>query len=150
MIANLALEEGFWRLLGRGSYAIALYALVGLGLMTVGFFAIDLTTPGNLRQMVRDGKPNAIIVTSAGLISMAFIVVLAIYSSAGKLSEGLIASIVWGLVGIGAQIVSVRVIEKVTGIDIGRVILSETYVPEVLLVAAAHFALGLVVAFAIL
>ncbi|MFI9509998.1 DUF350 domain-containing protein [Nocardia sp. NPDC052566] len=145
-----ALESGYWNSLGTGVGAIILYALVGLALMLVGFYAIDFTTPGNLRKMVSDGKPNAIIVTAAGMISMAFIVVLAVYASAGKLSEGLIAALVFGLVGIIAQVVSVRVIEKALGIDIGAALHSDTRTTEVLVVAAAHFALGLVVAVAIL
>ncbi|MFC8382204.1 DUF350 domain-containing protein [Nocardia sp. NPDC056952] len=148
----LALESGYWSALGEGVGAIILYCLIGLVLMLIGFFAIDLTTPGKLRDLVVAGKPNAIIVSAAGMISMAFIVVFAVLATggSGKLSEGLIAAIVYGLVGIIAQVISVRVIEKVTGIDIGRTLHAETYTPEVLVVAAAHFALGLVVAFAIL
>ncbi|MGK8512097.1 DUF350 domain-containing protein [Nocardia asiatica] len=148
----VALESGYWSSLGEGVGAIVLYALVGLVLMLVGFYAIDLTTPGKLRKLVVAGKPNAIIVTAAGMISMAFIVVLAILAvgSGGKLSEGLIAALVFGLVGIIAQIVSVRVIERAIGIDIGNALHAETYTAEALVVAAAHFALGLVVAFAIL
>lgn len=150
MTAAVALESGYWSSLGEGVGAILLYALVGLVLMLVGFYAIDLTTPGQLRQLVLEGKPNAIIVTAAGMVSMAFIVVLAIFAASGKLLEGLIASLVFGLVGIIAQVISVRVIEKALGIDIGDALHAEVYTPAVLVVAAAHFALGLVVAFAIL
>ncbi|MFG1795506.1 DUF350 domain-containing protein [Nocardia sp. NPDC049149] len=151
-MTTYALESGYWSSLGEGVGAIILYALIGLVLMLVGFYAIDLTTPGKLRAMVVAGNPNAIIVTAAGMISMAFIVVLAIFAvgSGGKLSEGLIAALIYGLVGIIAQVVSVRVIEKALGIDIGAALHSDTYTTEVLVVAAAHFALGLVVAFAIL
>ena len=105
--------------LGKGIGAICLYALVGLVLMVAGFYAVDLSTPGKLRELVRQGLPNAVIVTATGMVSMAFIVVLAIYASSGKLSEGLINALVFGLVGIIAQVVSVRVLEAVTGIDIG-------------------------------
>lgn len=148
----LALESGFWSALGEGVGAIILYCLIGLVLMLIGFFAIDLTTPGKLRDLVVTGKPNAIIASAAGMISMAFIVVFSVMATGGvgKLSQGLIAASVYGLVGIIAQVVSVRVIEKVTGIDIGKVLHADTYDPKVLVVAAAHFALGLVVAFAIL
>ncbi|MEV6429567.1 DUF350 domain-containing protein [Nocardia sp. NPDC051463] len=146
----VALESGYWNSLGEGVGAIILYAIVGLALMLVGFYAIDLTTPGKLRRLVAEGKPNAIIVTAAGMVSMALIVVLATYASAGKLSEGLIAALVYGLVGIIAQVISVRVIERALGIDIGAALHADTYTTEVLVVAAAHFALGLVVAFAIL
>ncbi|CAM3011514.1 DUF350 domain-containing protein [Skermania piniformis] len=146
----LALESGYWNSLGHGVGAIALYALLGLALMIVGFYAIDLTTPGKLGELIRAGRPNATVVTAAGMLSMAFIVVLAIYASSGRLAEGLIAAAVYGLVGIFAQVLSVRVIERVTRIDIGAVLDSPGFVPEVLVVAAAHFAVGMVVAFAIL
>ncbi|WP_433759867.1 DUF350 domain-containing protein [Nocardia sp. CA-135398] len=146
----VALESGYWNSLGTGVGAIVCYAIVGLALMLIGFYAIDLTTPGKLRALVAAGKPNAIIVTAAGMVSMALIVVLATYASAGKLSEGLIAASVYGLVGIIAQVISVRVIERALGIDIGAALQSDVYTTEVLVVAAAHFALGLVVAFAIL
>ena len=69
----VALNQDYWSNLGRGVGAIVLYAIVGLVLMVVGFYAIDLTTPGPLRKMVNAGKPNAIIVTAAGIVSMAFI-----------------------------------------------------------------------------
>ncbi|MEV6065622.1 DUF350 domain-containing protein [Nocardia sp. NPDC052001] len=149
-MTTLALESGYWSSLGRGVGAILLYALIGLALMLIGFYAVDLTTPGNLRHMVAQGLPNAVIVSAAGMLSMAFIVVLAIYAQAGKLSEGLIAALIYGLVGIVAQVISVRVIEAVLGIDIGEVLKSPTFSTEALVVAAAHFALGLVVAVAIL
>ncbi|WP_040836853.1 DUF350 domain-containing protein [Nocardia brevicatena] len=146
----LALESGYWSSLGEGVGAILLYALIGLVLMLIGFFAIDVTTPGRLRDLVLEGKPNAIIVAAAGMVSMALIVVLAIFSSGGRLLEGLIAALIFGLVGIVAQVVSVRVVERVAGVDIGAVLHADGYTTEVLVVAAAHFALGLVIAFAIL
>ncbi|MBJ8343340.1 DUF350 domain-containing protein [Antrihabitans sp. YC2-6] len=149
-MTTLALESGYWEMLGRNVGAIVCYAIIGLVLMIVGFYAIDLTTPGKLRDIVREGKPNAIVALASGMLSMSFIVVLAIYASSGKLSEGLIASLVFGLVGIIAQVIAVRAVELVSGVDIGRVINSPTFTPEVLIVAAAHFGLGLVVAFAIL
>ncbi|RDI69420.1 DUF350 domain-containing protein [Nocardia pseudobrasiliensis] len=147
---TLALESGYWSTIGHGVGAILLYAVVGLLLMLVGFWAIDITTPGPLRKMVCDGNPNAVVVAAAGMVSMALIVVLAIYASAGKLSEGLIATAVYGLVGIVAQVISVRVLEKAVGLDIGGLLKSPTYAVQSLLVASAHLGIGLVVAFAIL
>lgn len=146
----VALSHDYWNVLGRNVSAIVLYAIVGLVMMLVGFYAIDLTTPGPLRKMVNAGKPNAIVVTAAGMVSMAFIVVLAIYASSGKLEEGLIASAVYGLVGIAAQVVMMRVATLVIGIDIHTMFESDEYMCEVLIVAGAQLALGLVVAVAIL
>ena len=76
--ANVALPDRFWPDLGEGIGAIALYAVVGVVLMLIGFYAIDFTTPGKLSELVRTGKPNAVIVTASGMLSMAFIIVVAI------------------------------------------------------------------------
>jgi Domain of Unknown Function (DUF350) len=152
---TVALNSGYWdqgylAVLGRGAGAIFLYAIVGLVLMLIGFYAIDLTTPGPLRKMVDAGKPNAIIVSSAGMVSMALIVVLAIYASSGKLLEGLVGSAVFGLVGIVAQVLMMRIATLAIGIDMNALFDSDTFNHEALMVAAAQFALGLVVAVAIL
>ncbi|GAA0223682.1 DUF350 domain-containing protein [Saccharothrix mutabilis subsp. mutabilis] len=149
MISELALDPGFGSAIGRGIGAIALYAVVGLGLMVFGFYAIDWTTPGKLSTLVRTGAPNAVIVTAAGLLSMALIVVVAIYSSEGKLDEGLLSALIYGLVGIVVQVLAVRLLEWVTRLDIGSLIESERFAPASAVVASAHFALGLVVAVAI-
>ena len=147
----VALHSGdYWSRLGAGAAAIILYSILGLVLMLIGFYAIDLTTPGPLRKMVTAGKPNAIIVASAGIVSMALIVVLAIYSSSGRLGEGLLASAVFGLVGIAAQVVMMRIAAVVIGVDMHALFDSDEYSYDSLIVAAAQFALGIVVAVAIL
>jgi hypothetical protein len=143
-------DAGYWNVLGRGVGAIVLYAIVGLVLMMIGFYAIDLTTPGPLRKMVDAGKPNAIVIAAAGMVSMAFIVVLAIYASSGKLVEGLVGSAIFGLVGIIAQVVMMRFATLVIGIDMDALFQRDEFNYESLMVAAAQFALGIVVAVAIL
>jgi uncharacterized membrane protein YjfL (UPF0719 family) len=144
------IDSGFFSVIGRGVGAILLYAIVGVLLMLLGFYAVDVTTPGKLYRFVRDGLPNAVLVTAAGMISMAFIVVVAIYTSSGALAEGLLSTLIFGLVGIVAQVGGVRLLEWITGIDIGAVLKSEQTQPQAYVVAAAHVALGLVVAVAIL
>nr|WP_042184295.1 DUF350 domain-containing protein [Kibdelosporangium sp. MJ126-NF4]CEL16206.1 hypothetical protein [Kibdelosporangium sp. MJ126-NF4]CTQ94131.1 hypothetical protein [Kibdelosporangium sp. MJ126-NF4] len=145
----LALDPEFGAQIGRGIGAIALYAIVGLILILLGFYAIDWTTPGKLTDLVRTGKPNAVVITSAGLVSMAFIIVLAITSSASDLLAGLITSLVYGLLGIIVQVAAVRILEWATRLNIGEIIQSEKFSPASVVVAAAHVALGLVVAVAI-
>jgi len=146
----IALQADFWNTVGRGVGAMWLYAAVGLVLMVVGFYAIDLTTPGPLRQMVKQGKPNAVIISAAGIVSMAFIVVVAIYGSGGKLAEGLTATAIFGFIGIVAQVVMMRVATMVLGVNLSGCLESDTFNHESLMVGAAQFALGLVVAVAIL
>ena len=143
-------DAGYWSVLGRGAGAIVLYSIVGLVLMIVGFYAIDFTTPGPLRKMVDAGKPNAIVVTAAGMVSMALIVVLAIYASSGKLVEGLVGSAIFGVVGIIAQVVMMRIATLVIGIDMNTLFNADEFSYDSLIVAASQFALGIVVAVAIL
>ena len=146
----VALAPAYWDALGRGVGAIALYAVVGLVLMLVGFYAIDLATPGPLRKELDQGKPNAVIVAAAGMVSMALIVVLAIFAATGKLLEGLISAAVFGLVGIVAEVVMMRVATLALGIDMHALFAADEFNYEALMVAAAQFSLGVVVAVAIL
>jgi Domain of Unknown Function (DUF350) len=145
-----AIGPGFFPLIGRGIGAILLYAVLGVLLMLLGFWAIDITTPGKLNRMVREGLPGSVLVTAAGMVSMAFIVVTAIWSSTGTLLEGLLGALIFGLVGVVVQVGGVRLLEWVTGIRIGEVLRAETLQPQAFVVAAAHVALGLVVAVAII
>ncbi len=142
--------ESLGSALGHGIGAILGYAAVGLVLILVGFFAVDLTTPGNLRNLIRESKPNAVYITSAGMVSMALIVLTAIFSSGGDLARGLLTSAVFGLVGIIVQVVIVRIVDVVTGVDMKEIMYSDVATPGARLVAAAHVAAGLVVAMAVL
>jgi Domain of Unknown Function (DUF350) len=145
-----AIGPAFFPIIGRGIGAILLYAVVGVLLMLLGFWAVDITTPGKLNRMVREGLPGAVLVTAAGMVSMAFIVLTAIWSSTGTLVEGLLGALIFGLVGIVVQVGGVRLLEWVTGIRIGDVLSAEVLQPQAFVVAAAHLALGLVVAVAII
>jgi uncharacterized membrane protein YjfL (UPF0719 family) len=146
---TLALPADFGGTLLRGLGAILLYAVIGLLLMLVGFYAIDFTTPGKLSVLVQAGRPNAVIITAAGLLSMALIVVVAISNARFDLLAGVLTSLAFGFIGIVVQVLAVRLLEWAARIDVGETITSERFAPASLVVAAAHLALGLVVAVAI-
>lgn len=146
----VVLSPGFLPTVGRGVGAILLYAVVGVLLMLLGFYAVDATTPGRLSGMVRAGLPNAAVIVGAAMVGMALIVVVAISAFRGLLLDGLLAALIYGVVGILAQVGGVRLLEWVTGIDLAGVLGAETVRPQAFVVAAAHVALGLIVATAIL
>jgi len=145
-----ALNPDFWSSVGHGVSAIALYTILGVALVVLGFFIIDWTTPGPLRTLVMAGRPNAAAIAAAGVVSIALIVVLTIYSSAGDIVQGLVGTLIFGVLGLVSQALCVRLIGLVTGIDIGGVLAAERFVPEVLVVIASYFAFGLIIAIAIL
>lgn len=136
--------------IGTGIGAILLYAVLGVLLMLLGFYAVDLTTPGPLNKQVREGRPNAVIITAAGMVGIAFIVVVSIYTSSGALLDGLLTTLIFGVIGVVAQVLGARLLEWITGIDMRAVLAGETTMPQAYLVAAVHIALGLVVAVAII
>lgn len=136
--------------IGTGIGAILLYAVLGVLLMLLGFYAVDLTTPGPLNQQVKAGMPNAVIITAAGMVGIAFVVVVSIYISSGNLVDGLLTTLIFGVIGVVAQVLGARLLEWVAGIDMRAVLAGGTTMPQAYLVAAAHIALGLVVAVAIL
>lgn len=144
--ATLALDPAA---VGQGIGTIALYALIGLVLMVFGFYVIDWTTPGKLSQLVREGRPNAAVITAAGLLSVAFIVIVAIFTSPAKLGDGLLTALIFGLVGIIVQVVAIRLFELVMRINMGELLETEQFRPVSIVVASAHLALGLVVAVAV-
>jgi hypothetical protein len=78
------------------------YAGVGLGILIVGFFVLDLLTPGNLGKLVIDGNPNAAVLTAATLLSLGLILWFAIFFTGGDW-DGLDDTLVYGLVGVGAH-----------------------------------------------
>jgi len=96
-----AIDAGYFKAIGEGVGAIVLYAILGVGLVLVGFYAVDLTTPGKLNDLVRAGAPNAVAVTAAGMVSMALIIVTAVWVSGGRLAEGLLNALIFGLADLG-------------------------------------------------
>ena len=144
------LTPDFFPTLFSGIGLIAVYAVIGAVLMYVGYFAIDLTTPGDLRGLVREGRPNAVVVAASGLVSMAFIILTAIYVSGGGFLTGIVNTLVFGLVGIVAQVIAVRGLEYVSRLDVGTCLHDEGYTPVSAMIAGMHVALGLVVAVAII
>ncbi len=137
-------------IIGTGIGAILIYAVLGVLLMLLGFYAVDLTTPGPLNRQVREGRPNAVLITAAGMVGISFIVVVSIYQSSGTLLDGLLSTLIFGVIGVIAQVLGARLLEWVTGIDMGATLAAEVIRAQGWLVAAVHVALGLVVATAII
>ena len=99
-------------LLTEGVLATLLYFLVGAGVLALGFLALDLLTPGDLRRQVyTDRNPNAAVLLGANHLSLAIIVVTAILTSADDLAQGLLDSLVYGLVGVVLQALALRLLD---------------------------------------
>ncbi len=95
-IGNVDLNPVF-----RGAVATILYFLVGMGVLIVGFYMVDLLTPGKLRQLVFiDRRPNAVVVAGAMYIALTIVIITAITTSYSQLGQGLVGVAVYGLMGV--------------------------------------------------
>ena len=105
--------------LGQGVVATLLFFVIGVGVLALGFLALDLLTPGNLRtQVYLDHNPNAAILLAANHLALAIIVVTAIMTSADGLGQGLVDTAVYGLVGVLLQALALRVLDAAIPADL--------------------------------
>jgi uncharacterized membrane protein YjfL (UPF0719 family) len=89
-----------------------LYFLVGIVVLVAGFVMVDALTPGKLRREVFvERRPNAVVITAAMDVSLALIIVAAIRASSDQLGQGLLDTLVYGLVGVALQGIALAILE---------------------------------------
>ena len=85
----------------KGVVATILYFLVGMAVLVVGFYMVDVLTPGKLRQLVFiDRRPNAVVVACAMYTALTTVIISAITNSYSQLGQGLVGVAVYGLMGV--------------------------------------------------
>jgi uncharacterized membrane protein YjfL (UPF0719 family) len=147
----LAFSEGFGTALGKGAGAIAAYTAIGLVLLLAGFFAVDMATPGRLTSIIRTGRnANATLLAVCGMAGVGLVVAASIFASGGKLLEGLIATLVWGLVGIVAQLVAMLIVRLLLSVDVAGLLRKDGLEPSAILLGATQATVGLITAIAVI
>ncbi|WP_169984577.1 DUF350 domain-containing protein [Microbispora sp. H10836] len=137
--------------LTHGSLAILSYAILGVLLLVAGFYVIDLATPGRLSKIIRtDRNPNATVLAASSVAGVGLIVAASIWSSGGALQEGLLATLVFGLVGIAVQTLGMVAFDKVAGISVRELVRETTLQPAAVLLGVTHFFIGLITAVAVI
>lgn len=85
----------------KGVVSTSLYFVVGMAVLVVGFYTVDVLTPGKLRRLVFiDRRPNAVVLTCSMYISLATVIISAIANSYSQLGQGLVGVAVYGLMGV--------------------------------------------------
>ncbi|HEX4559684.1 MAG TPA: DUF350 domain-containing protein [Mycobacterium sp.] len=98
----------------QGVVSTVLYFLVGIVVLVAGFGMVDALTPGKLRREVFvDRRPNAVVITAAMDVSLALVIVAVIRASADQLGQGLLDTLVYGLVGVALQGIALAILEAV-------------------------------------
>ncbi|GGO03549.1 hypothetical protein GCM10010116_06990 [Microbispora rosea subsp. aerata] len=137
--------------LSHGALAILAYAVLGVLLLVAGFYVVDLATPGRLSKIIRtDRNPNATLLAASSVAGVGLIVAASIWSSGGVLREGLLATLVFGLVGIAVQTLGMIAFDKVAGISVRELVREATLQPAAVLLGVTHFFIGLITAVAVI
>ncbi|MGI5155741.1 DUF350 domain-containing protein [Microbispora sp. CA-102843] len=137
--------------LTHGALAILAYAILGVLLLVAGFYVVDLATPGRLSKIIRtDRNPNATVLTASSVAGVGLVVAASIWSSGGALREGLLATLVFGLVGIAVQTLGMVAFDKVVGIPVRELVQETTLQPAAVLLGVTHFFIGLITAVAVI
>ncbi|OPX12116.1 DUF350 domain-containing protein [Gordonia sp. i37] len=127
----------------------AAFSLVGIALLIVGFVALDLVTPGRLRQLVWvDHNRNATILTVSMVIGLAAVMVCSVIDTAYlELWRGLVYTIVYVALTIAVMMWSFVLIDWLTPGKLGTLLLDDDGEhPAIWVTATVFLGIGAVIA----
>jgi uncharacterized membrane protein YjfL (UPF0719 family) len=127
-------------------YAVA-YSGVGIALLVLGFFALDLLTPGHLgRHIYEHRSVNAALTLSAGFLGQGAIVFASIWTNATSgFGHALLYTVVFGILGVLLQAVAFVVLDVITPGKLGEHLTEATFHPASLVSAAVQLAVAAIV-----
>ena len=120
------------------------YSGVGLVVLVVGFYVLDLLTPGKLGHLVMEGNPGAGLLAATGLASLGLILYFAIHFT-GAGWDGLDDAAIFGLVGMLVQAVGFFVLDMVIPGKLGDHCFNPTLHPAAWVSAGIQLSVALVV-----
>ena len=120
------------------------YSGVGLVVLVVGFYVLDLLTPGKLGHLVMEGNPGAGLLAATGLASLGLILYFAIHFT-GAGWDGLDDAAIFGLVGVLVQAVGFFVLDMVIPGKLGDHCFNPTLHPAAYVAAGIQVSVALVV-----
>lgn len=119
-------------------------------MLIVGFFMIDVLTPGKLPELIWDRRnTNATIVTSCGLFGVGVIVVTSILTSHDDFAKGLLDTVGYGLLGIALFGLAFKITDWFTPGDLGATVVDEQFQPAAVISGVVKVVLGFAIAAAI-
>lgn len=122
------------------------FGVLGIALMAVGFVLVDVLTPGKLRDLIWvDRNPNAALLLAANQLGIALIVFTAIFTSYTDFVQGLLSTVIFGLIGIAVMGLAFLVLDWLTPGKLGEVICTPERHPGATVSAVAHFSAALIV-----
>ena len=127
-------------------YAVA-YTGVGIALLVLGFYVLDLLTPGHLgRHIYENRSVNAALTLSAGFLGQGAIVFASIWTNATSgFGRALLYTVVFGVLGVLLQAVAFLVLDLITPGRLGTHLMSAEFHPASLVSAAVQLAVAAII-----
>ncbi|MEU6979286.1 MULTISPECIES: DUF350 domain-containing protein [unclassified Streptomyces] len=127
--------------LGRASA----YGALGVVLLILGIFLVDLLTPGKLgRQIWEDRNRNAAILLSSALLGVGGIVFTSIWTTYEDFAKGLVSTAAFGLLGLVMMAIAFLVVDLVTPGKLGATLVDPEPHPAVWVTASCNIAVSAV------
>ena len=127
-------------------YAVA-YTGVGIALLTLGFLALDLLTPGRLgRHIDRERSVNAGLVLATGFLGQGAVVFAAIWTNATSgFGDALLYTVVFGVLGIVLQAIAFVVLDLLIPGKLGSHVTEVAFHPASLVLAAVQLSVAAII-----
>ena len=127
-------------------YAVA-YTGVGIALLVLGFFVLDLLTPGHLgRHIYENRSVNAALTLAAGFLGQGAIVFASIWTNATSgFGRALLYTVVFGILGVVLQAVAFVALDVLIPGRLGQHLMEPEFHPASLISAAVQLAVAAII-----
>ena len=127
-------------------YAAA-YTGVGIALLVLGFYALDLLTPGHLGRHIAEHRSlNAAITLSGGFLGQGAIVFASIWTNATSgFGQALLYTVVFGILGVVLQAVAFVALDVLLPGRLGQHLMEPAFHPASLVSAAVQLAVSAII-----
>jgi uncharacterized membrane protein YjfL (UPF0719 family) len=132
--------------LESSGYAVA-YTGVGIALLTLGFFTLDLLTPGHLgRHIYENRSVNAAVTLAAGFLGQGAIVFASIWiSGTNGFGLALLYTVAFGVLGVLLQAVAFVGLDLITPGRLGEHLTDTEFHPACVVSAAVQFSVAAII-----
>ena len=127
-------------------YAVA-YTGVGLALLALGFYALDLLTPGHLgRHIYEQRSPNAALMLGAGFLGQGAIIFTTIWTNAvSGFGTAFWYTVVFGVLGVGLQALAFLLLDLITPGKLGAHMTESVFHPATIVTVAAQLSVAAII-----
>lgn len=133
--------------LAFGLLSTIAFAALGLFLLVMGYYMIDMLTPGRLgHQIFVEHRRDPALLLGASVLATSTVVATAIYTAPADTLLGLAATAAYGLVGIALQAIAFVLLDLLTPGRLGDLMTDDKDDPAIWVTVAVQLAVGVIVA----